>query len=188
MATAAKRWTVDEVRALIDESRHWPRYELVNGELLVTPAPRMVHQRAVTALFRALDRHVRQHSLGDLVFSPADIGLEPGSIVQPDLFLIPTDPARRAREWSAVHSLGLAIEIVSPGSARYDRTVKRRLYQRNGVPEYWIVDLDARLVERWRPGDERPEILEDRLVWEPAPGTPPFLLELPAFFAGVLDE
>ena len=188
MATAAKRWTVDEVRALIDESHHWPRYELVDGELLVTPAPRMVHQSAVGALFIVLDAYVRQHALGDLMFSPADIGLELGSIVQPDLFLIPPDPARRAREWSEVRSLDLAIEVVSPRSARHDRTVKRRLFQRNGVPEYWIVDLDARLVERWRPDDDRPEILESRLEWQPDPGMPPFVLELSAFFARLLDE
>ncbi|HEX6058760.1 MAG TPA: Uma2 family endonuclease [Gemmatimonadaceae bacterium] len=187
MATAAKRWTVDEVRALIDESRHWPRYELVDGELLVTPAPRMLHQSAVLALAVPLRSYCEENALGRLLTSPADIGLEPDSIVQPDIFLVP--PATpRPREWSDVRSLRLAVEILSPGSARHDRTVKRRLYQRNGVPEYWIVDLDARLVERWRPDDERPEILEERLVWEPAQGTPPFVLELQAFFAGVLDE
>lgn len=187
MATAAKRWTVDEVRALIDESRHWPRYELVDGELLVTPAPRVVHQSAVGDLFIALQAYVRQHALGDLMLSPADIGLEPESIVQPDIFLVPP-AARRPREWTDVRSLRLAVEILSPGSARQDRSVKRRLYQRNGVPEYWIVDLDARLVERWRPEDDRPEILESRLEWRPDPSKPPFSLDLPVFFADVIDR
>lgn len=187
MATAAKRWTVDEVRELIDESRHWPRYELVDGELLVTPAPRMVHQSAVLALAIALRAYSEEHALGQLLTSPADIGLEPGSIVQPDIFLVPP-AARRPREWTDVNSLRLAVEVLSPGSARHDRTVKRRLYQRNGVPEYWIVELDARLVERWRPDDDRPEIIEERLTWEPEPSKSPFVLDLPVFFARLLDE
>jgi Uma2 family endonuclease len=63
--------------------------------------------------------------------------------------------------------------------------VKRRRYQRAGIPEYWIVDLDARLVERWRPGDERPEILSDRLVWQPDPSQAGLELELATVFAAV---
>ena len=66
----------------------------------------------------------------------------------------------------------LAVEVLSPSTARADRTVKRRLYQRAGVPEYWIVDLEARLVERWRPADERPEVLTDTLTWRPVSPAP----------------
>jgi len=64
--------------------------------------------------------------------------------------------------------------------------VKRRRYQRAGVPEYWIFDLDARLVERWRPGDERPEVLSDRITWQPEAGIAALEINLPAFFARVL--
>ena len=74
-----------------------------------------------------------------------------------------------------------AVEVISPGSARGDRGPKRELYQRH-VPEYWIVDLDAALIERWRPGDERPEILRESLEWKPAGASSAFVLELPAFF------
>jgi Uma2 family endonuclease len=56
------------------------------------------------------------------------------------------------------------------------------------VPEYWIVDLDARLVERWRPSDERPEILAGRLEWHPAGEVPPLPLDLPQLFGEILDE
>ena len=81
-------------------------------------------------------------------------------------------------------SLLLAIEVISPGSARGDRGPKRALYQRH-VPEYWIVDLDAALFERWRPGDERPEILREHIDWWPAGAAAPFQLDLSSFFARV---
>ncbi len=82
----------------------------------------------------------------------------------------------------------LAVEVLSPSTARADRSVKRRLYQRARVPEYWIVDLEARLVERWRPADERPEVLTDTLSWVPAAGTGSLTIDLPEFFTKVLGE
>ena len=72
--------------------------------------------------------------------------------------------------------------------ARADRVQKRRLYQRAGVPEYWMVDLDARVIERWRPDDERPELLDERLTWHPGGAGEPLVLDLPAFFAKVHRE
>jgi Uma2 family endonuclease len=80
------------------------------------------------------------------------------------------------------------VEVLSPSTARADRTVKRRLFQRTGVSEYWIVDVDARLVKRWRPGDERPEVLTDSLTWQSDPAVEPLRVDLPAFFARVLGE
>lgn len=71
--------------------------------------------------------------------------------------------------------------------ARYDRVVKRPALQAAGVEEFWIVDLDARLVERWRPEDARPEILLERLTWKPDGASAGLAIDLVAFFAGVLD-
>ena len=68
-----------------------------------------------------------------------------------------------------------------------DRVRKRELYQRQGVPEYWIVDLDARLVERWRPGDTRPEILGDRIVWQADGAGEPMTIELAEYWHEVFD-
>jgi Uma2 family endonuclease len=80
------------------------------------------------------------------------------------------------------------VEVLSPSTARADRQVKRRLYQRQQVEEYWIIDLDARVVERWRPADQRPEILSKRLVWHSPGAAQPFELDLEVFFAEVLDR
>jgi Uma2 family endonuclease len=74
------------------------------------------------------------------------------------------------------------VEIVSPSSARADRTTKRRLYQKRGVATYWIVDPDAALVEIWHPDDDRPEIVTDAVRWRVAPGADQLVIELRALF------
>jgi Uma2 family endonuclease len=185
MPHATMDWTAERVRALPEDGK---RYEVVDGELLVTPAPRWAHQHAVAELFRRLDPYVRDNAVGEVTFSPADVELDPQTLVQPDLFVVPLIDGRRMREWSEIQGrLLLAVEVLSPSTARADRHLKRRRYQRAGIPEYWIVDLDARMVERWRPDDERPEMLADALEWRPAEVVPPLVIDLPGLFGGVLD-
>ena len=183
MAQASTTWTGERVRALPDDGL---RYELVDGELLVTPSPGWAHQTAVATLFRRLDGYVGSNALGWVRFAPADLSLGEDEVLQPDLFVIPA--ALNPRSWQEVRALLLVIEVLSPGTARYDRLVKRRRYQRAPVPEYWIVDLDARLVECWKPDDTRPEILTETLEWTPVPGLKPLEIELPGFFAEVWGE
>ena len=109
--------------------------------------------------------------------------------MQPDVFVVPLVSGRRPKDWRDIERLVLAVEVLSASTARADRSVKRRLYQRTRVPEYWIVDLEARLVERWRPADERPEVLTDSLSWAPsAAGTESLTIDLPEFFTKVLGE
>ena len=181
MPQTAHYWTPDEVRALPADGR---RYEVIAGELLVTPAPRFAHQEAVRLLVGAIGDYVTDTSVGHAAIAPADLTPEPGALVQPDVFVVGLVAGRRPREWSDIERLLLAIEVLSPSTARADRTTKRRLYQRAGV-EYWIVDLEARLVERWRPGDERPEILTERIDWLPETGVAPLTIDLEGFFRRV---
>ncbi len=185
MPQATEGWTAEMVRALPDDGN---RYEVVDGELLVTPAPRLRHQEAVMELMFMVRPYVHGHGLGCALASPADIEFDPRTLVQPDLFVAPLVAGRRPREWSEIKQLLLAVEVLSPSTARADRTVKRRRYQRHAVPQYWLVDLDARLVERWRAEDDRPEIVTDMLLWHPDPNVPSLEIELPRFFAAVLDE
>jgi Uma2 family endonuclease len=122
-----------------------------------------------------------------LITSPSDVELEPEFIAQPDLFVVPTAEWRRVmRDGLPIRQLLLAIEVLSPSSSRHDRVRKRPMYQRH-VPDYWIVDLDARLFERWGPGDTRPELVTDTLVWRPSGAVTPFTLEIPAYFASVFE-
>ncbi len=185
MPNASPFWTAAAVRALPDDGR---RYELVSGELVVTPAPAWIHQRLAAALFLRIDAYVRTVRMGDVLWSPADIALGEDEILQPDLFVTPADTEKPIRGWTDITRLLLAVEIVSPGSARFDRQLKRRRYQRAGTPEYWIVDPDARLVERWRPEDSRPEVLGEILSWQPDPGAAPLEIELVSLFAEAWGE
>ena len=186
MPAHARRWTAAEVRELTDDQRHWPRYELIDGELLVTPAPRPVHQIAVGLMFRAIADYVDTQRLGLTLTSPSDLELEEDTVTQPDVFVVPRVYSHESgpfREWSQVRGLLLAVEVLSPSSIRTDRVTKREFYLRVGVPEYWIVDLDARVVERWQPAAESPELLRDHLEWQPNGSSEPMQIDLIALFA-----
>ncbi|MDB4913911.1 MAG: hypothetical protein JWM95_1555 [Gemmatimonadetes bacterium] len=108
--------------------------------------------------------------------------------MQPDLLVVPAVGGKRQSDNVPVTSLTLAIEVVSPGSAHFDRVTKRRAYQRAGVAEYWIVDSDARTIERWQPADVRPDIADAILSWNPAGAAAPFVPDVRQFFADVSDE
>ncbi len=168
-----------------DESRAWPRYELIDGELLVTPSPRPAHQRAVKLLVLALDPWVEANGLGEVWTSPADIELESGTIVQPDVFVVPRSPTLPVASWRDFNVLTVAAEVTSPSTARWDRVKKRRFFGRKRVEQYWVVDLDARVVERTIPGDPKVEVLDEVLEWNPPGVAMPFRLDLPPFFARV---
>jgi Uma2 family endonuclease len=178
-------WTVDMLEALPDDGK---RYEIIDGELFVTPAPSPAHQRALGGLYRRIYACLERSTAGEVIFSPADVRSGPRTSVQPDLFVV-RGPARLGpRGWPDVDSLLLAVEVVSPSTARADRGVKRQLYQRASVAEYWIVDLDARLVERWRPGDERPEILREAIEWRAEGSAEPLAIDLVALFGEAFGE
>jgi Uma2 family endonuclease len=163
-ALTERRWTRAEVLALPDDGK---RYELVDGELLVSPAPRLRHQHVVQVLFRLVDPYVIRHRLGETFALPGDLTLNSGQVVQPDLFVVHDDLDPRTATWDEVGVPFLAVEVLSPSTARHDRIVKRGAYQRAGVPTYWIVDLDAELVEVWTPEAESPVIVTDELLWRP---------------------
>ncbi len=179
MPATARRWTADDVRALPADSN---RYEVIDGELYVTPAPSFRHQEALGSLHFAMSLYLREHPVGMVLFAPTDVEFERESMVQPDLFVLPLVDGRKPRSVKEAEGLLLAVEVLSPSTARLDRQLKRRLYQRFGVEEYWIVDLDARVVERWLQREQRPEIVTDELRWSPAAAVQPFVLPLPGVF------
>jgi Uma2 family endonuclease len=172
-------WTAELVRALPDDRR---RYEVLDGELFISAGFTMAHQRAVGELFITLHRYLSEHGIGEAMPSPSDLEFSPSRMLQPDVFAYELVPGTRPRAWADVMSLILAVEITSPETAHVDRQTMRRIYQGERVTEYWIVDLDSRLVERWRPDDDRPEIRPDILEWQPKAGIPPLRLELEEIF------
>ena len=180
------RWTEDEFYRARDGAPPGERWELVDGEVLVTPAPHWVHQRVIARLFALIDPYVRAQAFGEAFLSPVDVKLEPGLVTQPDLLVVPSGELRTRSD--TIRHLVLAAEVLSPSSARHDRVKKRPAYQRNRVSEYWIIDEQSRTIERWRPDDERPEIVSEELMWQPPEAGTAFLLSLPEFFRSVLPE
>lgn len=177
-------WTAEMARALPDDGN---RYEVLDGVLLVSPAPSALHQRAVARLWDILDEYCRTYRIGEAMISPADIEFSEHRVLQPDVFVVPLKEGRLIRSWKEVTSLLLAAEVISPSTEKTDRGEKRIILQDEEVPEYWIVDLDARTFERWRPDDERPDILSETLVWRPVQSIPPLAIYLPDYFTSVLD-
>ncbi len=181
-ASGRVKLTYEDLVALPDDGM---RHELIDGELIVTPTPRVRHQDGVMALHELLSSFVWEHAVGRCYDLPGDLEVLPGQLTQPDLFVVPA--GARFDRWEDAPSPILVIEVASPSTARYDRGTKRRFYQRAGIPEYWIVDLDARLVERWRPGDARPEVLDRDITWQPGPGAPSLRVDLVRFFVDIMD-
>jgi Uma2 family endonuclease len=184
--TPRRRWTEAEFYSARDAAPQGERWELVDGEVLVTPAPHWSHQRLVGEIFALLRAYVRAQVIGEAFVSPLDVKLEPGLVLQPDVLVVPT--GELVRRSDVVRRLLLAVEVVSPSSARHDRVTKRPRYQRNRVPEYWIVDPVSQTVERWRPDDHRPELIAEGLIWAPGGARESFELDLVQFFAQVAPE
>lgn len=174
-------WTVEMVQALPDDGK---RYEVVHGELLVTPSPSFDHQDAAGRLFLALKAYERREPSVYVAMAPADVYFGRHSLVQPDLFAIPVAEARK-RDWKSIRGLRLAVEVLSPSSARGDRFTKRRLYQEEGVPMYWIVDGGRALVESWTPDAIFPVECRDVLRWHPAGAATAFEMTIAELFAPI---
>src|SRR3989442_7056272 len=123
------------------------RYEILDGELEVSPSPAPKHQAVSRNLVWIVHGHVQERGLGSVYYAPIDVILADTSIVQPDLVFIAA-----ARE-SIVSQRGiegppdLAVEILSPWSVRRDRVAKAALYARHGIRHYWVVDPDACVLE-----------------------------------------
>jgi Uma2 family endonuclease len=123
------------------------RYEIHEGELSVTAAPRLTHQEVSGHLFATLYAHVKAHTLGKVFHAPTAVILSDTTIVEPDIVYVATDRLAQLSERGIEGAPTLLVEILSPTTAQIDRTTKMQLYARHGVPWYWLVDPDTRTVE-----------------------------------------
>lgn len=179
--TSRTDWTVDRLALLPDDGN---RYEILDGELLVTPAPHFVHQRASRELVLILAEYLRGTGL-ELFYAPTAVRAGERTELEPDVLVVPTLSPSNERFIDGLNQLVLAVEITSPSTARVDRYRKRGAYQQHGVPEYWIVDPASRFVERWRPNDVEPEVLETALTWQPVADAAPLVVDLVRYFEAV---
>jgi Uma2 family endonuclease len=144
VAVAIKRWTLEELHSLPNDGN---KYELVRGELFVTPPPGDRHETIAARLNGLLAPYVAEHGLG-LVFRPKAVMRFAGSEVEPDLMV--RQPHRNRSnddsDWDSAPVPILVVEILSDYTRRRDMTEKRQLYADAGVAEYWIVDADRRSI------------------------------------------
>jgi Uma2 family endonuclease len=172
-------YSAEMVRELPDDGNV---YETVYGELLVKSAPRPWHEVVQDRLRRALQDYIAREGLQLYVLgSRADISWGPDILVQPDVFVVPLAQLRTL-DWSSITDLRLVAEVLSPSSVRADRFTKRRLYQDQRIPLYWVIDPDARAVEIWAPDSPFPVADATRLVWQPAGAAREFSLNLVELF------
>jgi len=144
MATKATiKFTYEDYLYMPDDKR----YELVEGGFWVAPAPDYEHQTVAANLFRELDQYVRQHKLGEVRFAPLDVVLSDENVVQPDLLFIPKERSFIITKKNISGAPDLVIEIISEGTGHHDRQVKRKLYAKYGVKEFWLVDPDKKTIE-----------------------------------------
>ena len=159
--TNAKVWTLEELHSLPDDGN---KYELVHGELFVTPAPTVQHEEIAARLTRMLVPFVAENGLGEVYHPRAVIQLR-GSEVEPDLMVRQPHPEPDAG-WEAWPLPLLVVEIISPSTRRRDQEQKKAFYRGAGVAEHWIVDPERRSVIVVRPGkDDRVET--ERVEWRP---------------------
>ncbi|MBI4634927.1 MAG: Uma2 family endonuclease, partial [Candidatus Rokubacteria bacterium] len=138
--------TYREYAALPDDGR---RYEIHDGDLSVTPAPGLAHQKISQRLFDVLFHHVQARGLGEIYYAPVDVILSDRSVVQPDIVFVENSRRGVLGPRGIEGAPTLAVEIMSPSSTLTDRATKHQLYARHGVPYYWIVDPEARAVEAY---------------------------------------
>ena len=146
------------VKLTYEDYVHFPedgrRHELIEGDHHVTPSPNTRHQRISHKLERYLGPFVDEHDLGWLFAAPFDVVLSPSDVVQPDLLFVAREHLDRLTEANLQGAPDLAVEIVSESTRGRDEVTKRHLYERHGVPEYWIVDPVTESVEVFRVGNK----------------------------------
>lgn len=136
------------VRLTYDDFVRFPddglRHELIDGEHFVTPSPNMNHQRVSGRLHLAMGTYLRANPIGELFYAPFDVVFSRFDVVEPDLLYLSNERAADALTSKNVQGVpNLVVEILSKGTRRRDETLKRRLYERSGVDEYWIVNPDT---------------------------------------------
>ena len=153
-ATTRVRFTYEDYLNTPEDKR----YELLDGELIMVSSPNIPHQRAERELAFQVIGFVKRHDLGEVFFAPTDVILSDTDVVQPDLLFVSHERAHIIAH-NAIHGApDLVVEILSPSTAQRDLTVKRRLYAKHGVKEYWQVNIDERRITVLSLGDNDYEV------------------------------
>ena len=172
-------YTTDDLREFPPDGQ---RYELVEGALLVTPAPSTLHQVVLTRVFEQLRRYLPEGSPAWVV-TPGEIEVKPRILMDPDILVYPS-AYPIGTPWTAISDWWLAVEIYSPSSRIYDHEFKGPTYLTLGVREVWMVDPREHTVSVSRPGAAE-IVVRDRLAWHPPECPQPLSVDLSGLFVGV---
>jgi len=154
----AKASGLQKIVLTYEDYRHLPndgkRYEILEGELFVSPAPKTKHQIVSVNLAAILHSHVRKHKLGRMLAAPADVVLSRTNVVQPDLLFISNPRLKILTEQNVQGAPDLIVEILSEFTEEQDRTLKMQIYARHGVREYWLIHPERETVEVYELDDK----------------------------------
>lgn len=176
MSLDTQPWTLEMLHRLPDDGN---KYELVRGELFVTPPPSTEHETLLAALTRVLDRYVEANSLGFTYRARAIVRIK-GDEVEPDL-MVRQPPISAGNNWENAPLPILLVEVLSPSTRRRDLNEKRSFYSDVGIPEYWVIDADKRAVHVFCQ-NAAPHVVSDVLRWHPNTATEPLEINLPELF------
>lgn len=180
MPVRVPTYTTDDLRAFPEDGC---RYELLDGMLLVTPAPAQAHQSVLFRLCSAVFAYLGENGPG-VAASPGEIEIAPKTLLDPDLLVYPSHFAP-ATPWTEISGWWLAVEVSGRGSRRYDRDFKRDAYLALGVREVWLVDLDEQCLLVSRPGAPRDVHHAERLSWHPREMAGPLVIDCSKLFRGL---
>lgn len=180
MPLTVPTYTIEDLERFPDDGN---RYELLDGVLLVTPAPLPPHQFVISRIQAALMGYVQAPGRAYVV-GPGAVEIAPKTHLEPDILVVPSDQPLN-RKWSAIRDWWLAVEVFSESSVVYDRDFKRNAYLAMGVAEVWLVDWWEGVVYVSRPGGptDVPHIAS--LIWHPPAMEHPLELELAGVFKGL---
>ena len=178
MATTTHRWVRADLERLPDDGN---RYEVLDGQLFVTPQAAYRHQAIAFDLAFALQRYCIDHDVGRVV-GPGAVVFDQNEL-QPDVQVIPGHhPPRADTEWEQLPVPLLVVEVLSDASRQRDFGKKRAAYERLHIGTYWIVDPDKRRVIAWSVRSAEPDIVSDILRWQPRGDVPPLEIALEPLF------
>lgn len=179
MTTPATKLTYQDYLLLPDDGK---RYEILEGELYMTPSPMTRHQLIAFRLSHVIGTYLEAHPIGTGLAAPCDVILSETDVVQPDLFIVLHGSVARITEKNVQGPPDLVVEILSPGTSARDRELKRKRYEHFKVREYWLVDPDGNSVEILALQADR--FVRLNLVTPPASCTSPLFPELEIISAG----
>lgn len=180
MAIKTRIWTRADLARMPDDGN---RYEVVRGELFVTPAPSTRHQQLVYELVRLLRPYVESHGIGEVHQAPSAVVFE-GSEVQPDVIVRAT-VRPLPEKWEHMPTPLLSVETTSSSTRRRDAGPKRELYLEAGIDEYWIVDAATRSIRQIGVGVDA--VKTETLTWHPVGAGHPLEIDVVAYFRTALD-